>query len=423
MRPKLQTLFQLLKQTANEWSDDNASRLSAALAYYTVLSIAPLLMLATAVVGFVFGEDAARGQVASELAGIVGPQAGQGIQTVIQHARSPEGGLISSIVGVAVLMFGASGVFGELQSAMNVIWDVKPKPGLGVKGFIRARFFSFTMVLGVAFLLLVSLVLSALLAAAGRFFAHHLPGGEVLWQGINFLFSLLIISALFALIFKVVPDVKVSWRDVAPGAVLTAILFTIGKLLLGLYLGHSSVASPYGAAGSVIVLVIWVYYSAQILFFGAEFAQVYTRQHRVVVPQDNAVRVDEQRQQSHVRSWPDSAERGSGREPLLGQGRRWRQLAYFKRSTCCSIHARCRRSSASPRCSVPLTCVGTTALFTARSYAVFVSSSLVFIAARMALSPISPAITTLPAASKRLASGRVGGSRPLCRKMALRSSV
>ena len=294
MKAKLQSLWKMLKQTAADWSEDNATRLAAALAYYTVLSVAPLLVLTISVVGLVFGEDAARGHIASELGSVVGPQAGEGIQTVIQHANSPTGGTISSIVSLVVLLFGASGVFGELQSALNAIWEVKPKPGLGVMGFLRARFFSFTMVLGVAFLLLVSLVLSAALTAVGRFFEHTLPGGEAVWQVVNTVISFGVITALFALIFKVVPDVKITWRDVWMGAAFTALLFTIGKFALGMYLGRASVASPYGAAGSIIVLVIWVYYAAQILFMGAEFTQVYARAHgSQIQPSDHAVPADQ----------------------------------------------------------------------------------------------------------------------------------
>jgi len=294
MKVKLQNLWKLLKQAGTDWSDHNATRLAAALAYYTVLSVAPLLVLAISVVSLVFGEEAARGQVASELAGIVGPQAGEGIQTMIQHADSPTGGTISSIISVVVLLLGASGVFGELQSALNTIWGVKPKPGLGVMGFLRTRFISFSMVLGVAFLLLVSLLLTAALTAVGTFFSHTLPGGEAVWQILNFAISFAVITGLFGLIFKVVPDVKLTWQDVWMGAAFTALLFTIGKLGLGLYLGRESVASPYGAAGSLIVLVIWVYYASQILFMGAEFAQVYARSHGSrVEPSAHAVAVDE----------------------------------------------------------------------------------------------------------------------------------
>jgi membrane protein len=287
------TMWEIVKETASDWSEDNATRLAAALAYYTVLSIAPLLVLAVSVAGLVFGEEAARGQIASELSGIVGPQAGEGIQTVLTHAKSPDEGVVGSIIGVVVLLFGASGVFGELQSSLNAIWNVTAKPGRGVWGMLRQRFFSFTMVLSVAFLLLVSLVLSALLAGVGKFFSSALPGGEVVWQGVNFAVSLGVITLLFALIFKVVPDVEIKWSDVWIGALVTALLFTVGKWGLGLYLGRASVASPYGAAGSLIVLVVWVYYAAQLLFFGAEFTQVYT-QHRGsrIMPSSNAVPVE-----------------------------------------------------------------------------------------------------------------------------------
>jgi membrane protein len=306
MKAKLKNLWQLLKQTQKEWSEDNATRLAAALAYYTVLSIAPLLVLAVSVVGLVFGEDAARGRVTGELSGMVGPQAGEGIQTVIQHANSPSGGTIGSIVSILVLLFGASGVFGELQSSLNALWGVEPKPGRGILGVVRQRFFSFTMVLGVAFLLLVSLLLSAGLAAAGQFFEHSLPGGEALWHVVNFVISFATITGLFALLFKVVPDVKIQWRHVWMGAMFTALLFTIGKFALGLYLGRASVASPYGAAGSVIVLVIWVYYAAEILFMGAEFTQVYARRHGAEIePSDQAVPTQQAK----------PAESNVGREP------------------------------------------------------------------------------------------------------------
>jgi membrane protein len=276
---KAKTLWEILKETGSDWSKDNATRLAAALAYYTVLSIAPLLVVAVSVAGLVFGEDAAKGQIAGQLSAVVGPQAGAGIQTLLSNAKSPEDGTLGSIIGIVVLLFGASGVFGELQASMNGIWKVEPKPGLGIWGWLRARFFSFSMVLGVAFLLLVSLLLSAVLAGMAGAFSHALPGGAVLWEGVNFVVSFGVITVLFALIFKVVPDVQIQWKDVWIGAAVTALLFTVGKFGLGLYLGRASVASPYGAAGSLIVLVIWVYYAAQILFMGAEFTQVYAR-HR-----------------------------------------------------------------------------------------------------------------------------------------------
>lgn len=292
-KAKTKTIWDIVKQTGADWSKDNATRLAAALAYYTVLSLAPLLVLAVAVAGLVFGEEAARGQIAQELSGVVGPQAGEGIETLLTHAKQPDEGVLGSIIGIVVLLFGASGVFGELQSSLNTIWEVAPKPGRGIWGVLRQRFFSFTMVLGVAFLLLVSLVLSAALAGLGQLFSNALPGGATLWEIVNFIVSFGVITVLFALIFKVVPDVEITWKDVWMGAAVTALLFAIGKFALGLYLGRSSVASPYGAAGSLIVLVIWVYYAAQILFFGAEFTQVFAR-HRGsrIVPSDNAVPIE-----------------------------------------------------------------------------------------------------------------------------------
>jgi membrane protein len=285
----------VLKETVSDWREDNGARLAAALAYYTLLSLAPLLVLAVAVAGLAFGEQAARSSIAAQISQVVGPQAGQAIEGIVRNAHSPKAGIVSSIIGIAVLLFGASGVFGELQSALDSIWEVKPKPGRGFLGMIKDRFFSFTMVMGVAFLLLVSLLVSTLLAGVGRFLSSSLPGGEALWSVLNAAISLGIISVLFALIFKVVPDVKIRWRDVWVGAVVTAGLFTIGKVLLGLYLGKSSLTSSYGAAGSVVALVVWVYYATQILFLGAEFTQVWTRHSGARVrPTADAVEVAQQ---------------------------------------------------------------------------------------------------------------------------------
>ncbi|HEY6877478.1 MAG TPA: YihY/virulence factor BrkB family protein [Polyangiales bacterium] len=290
---QIKQLVVIVKETAKDWSADNATRLAASLAYYTVLSIAPLLVLAVSIAGLVYGEDAARGQIAEQISGVVGPQAGKAIQTVLTHAKAPEEGIFSSVVGIVVLLFGASGVFGELQASLNEIWKVAPKPGRGFWGIVQQRFFSFAMVLGVAFLLLVSLLLSATIAVVGSVFSHALPGGAVVWEAVNFAFSLGVITGLFALIFKVIPDAEVGWRDVWMGALVTAVLFTVGKFGLGMYLGRASVASPYGAAGSFIVFVIWVYYAAQILFMGAEFTQVFARHRgRRIEPSSHAVPVE-----------------------------------------------------------------------------------------------------------------------------------
>lgn len=280
----------MAKETAKEWSDDDASRLAAALAFYTLLSLAPLLVIIVAIAGMALGQDAARGKLTAELAGVVGREAAKGIEAVLASAKSPTGGLVGSVVGGVVLLVGASGVFGELQFALNRIWEVKAKPGRGILGEVKDRFFSFTMVLGVAFLLLVSLVLSAMLSAIGRSFTDLLPGGEIVWQVVNFGASFAMVTALFALIFKYVPDVTIRWSDVWLGAAVTALLFTVGKSLLGIYLGKASFGSSYGAAGSLVVLVVWVYYSAQILFLGAEFTQVRARHRgRTLEPTDKAV--------------------------------------------------------------------------------------------------------------------------------------
>ncbi len=286
----LREAWQISKETALEWNEDDASRLAASLAFYTLLSLAPLLVIVVAVAGAVLGPEAARGQLAAELGGVMGLDAAKAVEAVLASSRSPAGSVIGTLVGVVVLFVGASGVFGELQFALNRIWEVRAKPGRGILGEVKDRFFSFSMVLGVAFLLLVSLVLSAIVSAVGRSFSIALPGGELLWQALNFAFSFCLITALFALIFKYVPDVEIRWSDVWVGAAMTALLFTIGKSLLGVYLGKASFNSSYGAAGSLVVLVVWVYYSAQILFLGAEFTQVQAKHRgRALRPTNRAV--------------------------------------------------------------------------------------------------------------------------------------
>jgi membrane protein len=258
-----------------------------------LLSIAPLVVLSVAVAGLAFGEQAARGEIAREIASVVGPSGAQVIQAVILNAKAPTAGIASSLVGLGVLLFGASGVFTELQSALNTIWGVRAKPGRGLRGVVRDRFFSFAMVLTVALLLLVSLIVSAALAAMGRFFEQYLPGGETLWQITGFVVSVLIGALLFALVFKVVPDAEIAWSDVVVGAIVTSLLFTAGKFALGVYIGRSSVTSSYGAAGSLVALVVWVYYSSQIVFLGAEFTRVYSRRFSGPIrPSRNAVAVD-----------------------------------------------------------------------------------------------------------------------------------
>jgi membrane protein len=289
-RLNLKRLWSLLAETARQWSSHNAARLAASLSCYAILSSAPLVIISVALAGWAFGEQAARGQIAEQIGSVVGSEAGRAVEAIVLNARQPGSGVIGTIVGLAVLLFGASGAFAELQSALNTIWGVAPKPGRGVLGLVRDRFFSFGMVVAVAFLLLASLVVSAGLAAAGQLFSAHLPGGATLAMMLNFAVSLGIVTVLFALVFKFVPEAEVHWADVWLGAFMTAILFDVGKLLLGIYVGRSSVASAYGAAGSLVALVIWIYYTSQIVFFGAEFTQVHARRAgRCVRPSANAV--------------------------------------------------------------------------------------------------------------------------------------
>jgi len=298
---KLRRLFDLLKETVQEWNEDKASRLAAALAYYTVFSLAPLLILVLALAGAVLGEEAAKGQLVGQIQGLVGRDGAELIETTIQGAHRPgeNSGVIASVISVAVLIFGATGVFAQLQESLNTIWEVTPKPGRQVKGFLQQRFLSFGMILGIAFLLLVSLVVSAGLAALNSYMSHLLPGIDFLWIVLNWVISLAVVTLLFALMFKFLPDAKIAWTDVTVGAFITALLFTIGKSLIGIYLGNSSFGSTYGAAGSLVVLLAWVYYSAQILFFGAEFTQVYARRYgsRIVPNKDAMPVTDEARAQ------------------------------------------------------------------------------------------------------------------------------
>jgi len=282
----------LLKESFGQWwNEDRPFELSAALAYYTLFSLAPLLVIAISVAGFVFGREAAQDQVVNTLSGFVGKDAGKAIQEMIENASKQQTSesILAVIGGVALLLFGAGGVVGQLQSSLNMIWGVEPKAGRGVMGFLRDRFISYAMVLGMGFLLLVSLVVSAALNAFDHFLESWIAGAGPLLQIIHFIVSLGVIAFLFAAIFKFLPDARVAWRDVAIGALMTAIFFNIGKFLIGLYIGQSSAASVYGAAGSLVTLLLWVYYSGLIFFFGAELTQVYaSRFGSGVAPAENA---------------------------------------------------------------------------------------------------------------------------------------
>jgi membrane protein len=272
---KLPRVWPLLKQTVSEWVDDNVPALAAALAYYTLFSIAPMLIIAIAVAGLVFGQEAAHGQIQAQLQGLLGDAGAKVVEDMVASASKPGSGILATLVGVSVLAFAATGVFVQLQDSLNTIWKVKKKPMNGVLAFLRQRLLSFAMVLGIGFLLLVSLVLSAALSAAGTFLVGLVPGWEAVLQVVNLAVAFAVTTLLFAMIYKVLPETRVAWSDVWLGAAVTSLLFSLGKLGIGLYLGKSSVSSSYGAAGSFAVLLLWVYYSSQLLFLGAEFTQVY----------------------------------------------------------------------------------------------------------------------------------------------------
>jgi membrane protein len=305
----------LIKETFRDWSEDKAVRLAAAMAYYTVVALAPLLIIVIAIAGVFFGKEAAEGQIVAQINSLVGQQSGEAIQGIIANASQPKSGVIASIFGIATLLFGASGVFGQLQDGLNTVWEVEPKPGRGILGIIKDRFLSLTMVLGVGFLLLVSLVFSAGLSAFGAYLQGLLPLPEIILQGLNFVISFIVISLLFAMLFKILPDATIAWSDVWVGAVITALLFTGGKFLLGLYLGRSSVGSAYGAAGSLIVILIWIYYSSQILFFGAEFTQVYANQYgSLIKPDKDAVAVTQKARAEQGMPHKERAQQGDKKE-------------------------------------------------------------------------------------------------------------
>ena len=287
-------VFSLLKQTFQEWLQDKAPQLGAALAYYTVFSLAPLVLVLLAIVGVLFRDDPAGAwnKLTQQMSYFLDPSAVQVVQNIAQKASEPGKSTLATLIGVALALFGASGVFGQLQDALNTIWGVKAKPSRGIWRFLRARFLSFGMVAGVCFLLLVSLAVEAMLKAFSQYVQSILPGGITVALTVYLLFDFAVVVLLFAMIFKFLPDVKIQWRDVWTGAIVTAILFGLGKWLLGFYLGSGAASSAYGAASSLITLLLWVYYSSQILLFGAEFTQVYAaRVGRDLIPNEYAVRV------------------------------------------------------------------------------------------------------------------------------------
>lgn len=270
----------LLSRSFDDWNKHNDPRMGAALAFYTIGSISPLVILILAIVSLVFNKNAAEAQLLAKVQELVGTQGRETVQTILAHGHRTFGGIFSTVAGILVLFLGASGVFQELRSGLNTIWEAEATVPSGIRGMVRERVLSFGMVLSLGFVLIVSLVVSAALTAIGTYFSGVLPVPPMLLEGLNILISFVGIAFLFACILKYVPAARVDWRDVRVGAIVTALLFTLGKWLLGIYLGKSSPGSAYGAAGSFVVLVVWVYYSAQIFYFGAEFTHVHSLANR-----------------------------------------------------------------------------------------------------------------------------------------------
>lgn len=271
-------LFGLCQQAFESWKNDYAPSMGAALAYYTVFSVAPLLLIVISVAGLVFGQEAARGEIFAQLSGMMGVEGALAVQGMLEAVNKPTEGVVATMIGIGLLVIGATTVFGELQDSMDRIWRAPTRiQSSGVMSLVKVRLLSFSMIMGIGFLLMVSLVASAALAALGKWWSPLFGGWETLAQAVNFAFSFAMVTVAFAMIYKLLPRVRVQWRDVWIGAAVTALLFTIGKHLIGLYIGKSSVASGYGAAGSLVVVLVWVYYSAQIFLLGAEFTWVYAR--------------------------------------------------------------------------------------------------------------------------------------------------
>lgn len=274
--PKWKEIWARLKQTYQEWDADDAQTWAASVTFYTVLSLAPLLILAVAIAGFVFGAEAASGELAAQMEDMAGSAGAEVVQTAVASAGAPGTGkgIIATVISMLILLWGASKVFGELHTALNRIWGVRLDPNAGWRGMVRKRLTGFGMVLGVGLLLLLTVALSTFLSGLQEF-VGEVPGGAWLWGALNFVVSIGLLAVVFGAMFKFVPDVEIQWADVAFGAVLTALLFTIGKFVLGIYLAHGDMGSAYGAASSLVVMLAWIYYSSQIFFLGAEYTQVH----------------------------------------------------------------------------------------------------------------------------------------------------
>ena len=291
----MKRLIELFRITYCSWQEDKAPRLGAALAYYTIFSIPPLLILLIGVASLVFDSAVVQGRFLRTLEDLVGPQGAAALQDILATPRAEKPGVIATVIGTATLLLGASAVFGHLKDAINTVWEIEPKPSEGKLAFLKKYVFSLAMLLGTGFLLLVSLAVSTLLVALGDTIQPYLPGGEGLWAALDMLSSLAVISFLFALLYRYIPDAIVAWKDALLGGLVTSILFNMGRYMIGFYLGRSDIGSAFGAAGSLVVLLVWVYYSSQIFFFGAEFTKAYaTLYGSNIVPEPHAVPVTEE---------------------------------------------------------------------------------------------------------------------------------
>jgi membrane protein len=286
-------LVSMVKETFQDFSDDKCSRMAAALSYYMVFSLPPLLILVLAMVGFFVDPAEAQGRFMAQVTALIGPQGGEAMRTMIEQANRPQGGVMA-VVGIVTLLLGATGAFTQLQETLNTVWEVKPDPQAGgLKRFVLKRLVSFGMIVVIAFLLLVSFVISALIAAFGDLLNSYLgPAGQTIGQVVQVVAGLVVTWGIFALMFKVLPDAKIGWRDVWVGGLVTALLFTAGRFAIGLYLGNSNSANAFGAAAALAIILIWIYYAAHIVFLGAEFTQVWVRHHgRTIEPEPGAIRV------------------------------------------------------------------------------------------------------------------------------------
>ncbi|MBP0015392.1 MAG: YihY/virulence factor BrkB family protein [Roseofilum sp. SBFL] len=322
---KLYAIWRLLKETFVQWRQDRVPILAAALAYYMVFSLAPTLIIAVAVASFAIGKEAAQEQLAIQLQQFIGSEAAQSIQTLIRERYQPQSGLMATVVAIATLFFGATTVFAQLKVALNIIWGVTPKPERGFLNFLMARVLSVLMIIAIGFLLLVSLVFSSVLAGVSEWLDQWMDTPANVWRSTELLVSFIVVTLLFGAIYKILPDAKVSWADVWVGSTLTSILFTLGKWGISLYLGHSSVKSFYGAAGSFVVLLLWIFFTAQILLIGAEFTQVWANRYGTTIrPRRHAIHTGE-------RSWSHPQTSPSPSEPLEQQRKKRKRIVQLKR--------------------------------------------------------------------------------------------